>query len=253
MAVRLPILTFHDLDDRPSVISFPPELFRRFMLKLHQQGYRTMSLLEAINHLRLKKPFPERSFVITFDDGYESVYEEAFPVLQDCGMTATIFLTLGGKGKVTSGERLPAIEGRSMLNWQEILEMKQGGVTLGAHTLTHPDLTRLPPDRMEAEIRDSKEIIEDILGTPIACFAYPYGRYDDRSHRLVQQHFACACSDDLGLVTLKGDPFALKRVDAYYLRTEKRFKLMWTGLFPCYIRALSIPRGIRRFVQNGLR
>lgn len=105
MAFALPILTFHALDDKPSVISFPPELFRRGMANLHENGYRTISLLGAVDHLRLKKSFPERSFVITFDDGYESVYEKAFPVLQDYRMTATIFLTVGERGRVKPGER----------------------------------------------------------------------------------------------------------------------------------------------------
>lgn len=253
MADCLPILTFHDLKDQSSVISFPPALFRRGMVKLYENGYRTLSLLEAVDCLRQRKPFPHRSFVITFDDGYESVYEQAFPALQDYRMTATIFLTVGERGKVKPGERLPSLEGRSMLNWHEILEMKQWGMTFGAHTLTHPDLTRLPPDRVETEVCDSKAMIEDTLSAPVTCFAYPYGRYDDRSRELVQKHFACACSDRLGLVAVGKDPYTLKRVDAYYLRMEKMFDLMLTGFFPWYIRALSIPRGIRRFIQNGLR
>ncbi len=253
MAHCLPILTFHDLKDQSSVISFPPALFRRGMAKLYENGYRTLSLLEAVDCLRQRKPFPHRSFVITFDDGYESVYEQAFPALQDYRMTATIFLTVGERGKVKPGERLPSIEGRSMLNWHEISEMKQWGMTFGAHTLTHPDLTRLTPDRVETEICDSKAMIEDTLSAPVTTFAYPYGRYDARSRELVQKHFVCACSDRLGLVAVGKDPYTLKRVDAYYLRMEKMFDLMLTGLFPWYIRALSIPRGIRRFIQNGLR
>jgi len=74
MANCLPILTFHDLKDHSSVISFSLELFRRGMLKLHEKGYQTISLLEAVDHLTQRKTFPDRSFVITFDDGYESVY-----------------------------------------------------------------------------------------------------------------------------------------------------------------------------------
>jgi len=250
MALSLPILTFHALDDQRSVISFPPELFRRGMGKLYENGYRTIDLLDAIDCLRLKKPFPERSFIITFDDGYESVYEKAFPVLQDYGMTATIFLTVGERGKANPGERLPSLEGRSMLTWREIQEMKQWGIELGAHTLTHPDLTRLSRERMEAEIRDSKKIIENTLGTPVSCFAYPYGRYNDRIREVVRQHFTCASSDKLGLMSVDSDPYALERVDAYYLRKDRLFDVMSTSLFPWYIRICSIPRRIRRVFQT---
>lgn len=253
MTALLSILTFHALDYNQSVLSFRPDVFRHGITKLHEKGYRTISLLEAAGYLRRKKPFPDRSFVITFDDGYQTVYEVAFPALQDYRMSATIFLTVGEHGSGNPEERLPSREGRPMLNWKEIEEMKRCGMEFGAHTLTHPDLTRLPLDRVETEICDSKAMIEDILSAPVTCFAYPYGRYDDRTRQLVQKHFACACSDRLGLIAVGKDPYTLKRVDAYYLRMEKMFDLMLTGFFPWYIRTLSIPRGIRRFIQNGLR
>src|SRR4030042_75432 len=253
MALSLPILTFHALDDQRSVISFPPELFRWGMANLHENGYQTISLLEAVDYLRLKKSFPERSFVITFDDGYESVFKEAFPVVQDYGMTATIFLTVGEKGKVKHGERLPSLEGHSMLNWYEIQEMKQWGIEFGAHTLTHPDLTRLSLERIKSEICDSKLIIEDALNTPVECFASPYSRYDDRCLEIIRQHFTCACSDKLSLINLRSDLYGLERIDTYYLRTERLFDIMLTPLFPWYILARSIPREIRRFIQDGLR
>ena len=71
-----------------------------------------------------------------------------------------------------------------MLSWGEIKEMRRCGVTFGAHTLTHPDLTRLPLAQAQAEICGSKEIIENALGEPANCFAYPFGRYDQRAARL---------------------------------------------------------------------
>jgi hypothetical protein len=249
VSMSFPILTFHSLDDRGSVISFSPQVFRHGLARLHEMGYRTISLFQVVDCLRQGKPFPERSLVITFDDGYQTVYEKAFPVLQDYGMTATIFLTVGEMGRVKPGERLPSLEGRSMLNWREIQEMKQWGIEFGAHTLTHPDLTRLPLDRVRTEICDSKAIIEDALNAPVPSFAAPYSRYDDRSLEIIRQHFACACSDKLSLTNLSSDLYALERVDAYYLRTERLFDVMLTPLFPLYIRAHSIPRRIRRFIQ----
>ena len=95
MADSLPVLTFHALDDRSSVISFSPQVFRRGMGRLHENGYQTLSLLEAVDYLHRGASFPDRSFVITFDDGYQTVYDEAFPVLQRYAMTATVFLSVG--------------------------------------------------------------------------------------------------------------------------------------------------------------
>jgi len=249
MVPYLPILTFHALDDQSSVISFSPELFRSGIAKLYEKGYRTVSLLEAANCLGRGKRFSDRSFVITFDDGYESIYKEAFPVLQYYGLSATVFLTVGEKEATNPAYRLPSLNGRSMLSWTEIQEMKRWGILFGAHTLNHPDLTRIPRERMEVEIRDSKKIIENSLGTPVSSFAYPYGRYNKPIRDLVQQHFASACSDKLGLMSVNSDPYALERVDAYYLRTDKLFDLIWTRAFPSYIQVRGIFRRIRRAIQ----
>jgi peptidoglycan/xylan/chitin deacetylase (PgdA/CDA1 family) len=246
MAASLPVLTFHALDELGTVISASPGVFRRGMARLHERGYRTLSLQEAVGCLRRGEPFPGLSLVITFDDGYQTVYEEAFPVLQRYGMTATVFLVVGEKAPANPADRLPALQGRAMLAWREIREMQRWGIDFGAHTLTHPDLTRLPSDQIEAEICRSKAIVEDGLGAPIACFAYPYGRHNARSRDIVRQHFACACSDELGLVTTGSDPYKLERVDAYYLRTDRLFDLMFTGMFPWYIQMRSISRRIRR-------
>jgi peptidoglycan/xylan/chitin deacetylase (PgdA/CDA1 family) len=253
MTTYVPVLTFHSLDTRSSVTSFPPQLFRGSMGKLHDAGYQTVSLLEAVDCLSRGMPFPQRAFVITFDDGYQTVYDEAFPVLQRYGMSATVFLTVGEHKSARRAARLPSIAGHSMLSWCEIREMQQGGISFGAHTLTHPDLTRIPLDQVAAEVCDSKAIIEDALDAPVPCFAYPYGRYDDRSRDIVRRHFACACSDELGLVTTGSDPHALKRVDAYYLRSERLFDVMLTRRFPWYIGVRSIPRRIRRAARPGHR
>jgi peptidoglycan/xylan/chitin deacetylase (PgdA/CDA1 family) len=253
MASWLPILTFHDIDDRHSVTSVTPEVFRSGMMKLFENGYRTLSLPETANYLKPNASFPDRSFVITFDDGFQSAYEEAFPVLQRYEMSATVFLTVGEKTAVKVCDRLPSMENRPMLTWGEVREMHRWGINFGAHTLTHPDLTDLPSDRIEAELSNSKAVIEDALSAPVTCFAYPYGRFDAHSREIVRKYFACACSDKLGLVTANSNPYVLERVDAYYLRTDRLFALMVTELFPWYVRARSLPRRIRRNVQRSLR
>lgn len=252
MASSLPILTFHAIDHERSVVSFSPRVFRRGIAKLHEHGYRALSLIEAVDSLASGQALPGRTFVITFDDGYRSVYEEALPVLRDFGMSATIFLTVGETRAAASDGRLPSFGGRSMLSWREIREMARMGMSFGAHTLTHPDLTLLPLERIKVEIGASKSIIEDALGAPIACFAYPYGRYDQRSREIARKHFALACSDSLGLTTKDSDRYALERIDAYYLRTDRLFDVMLSKAFPWYITMRDIPRRIRRVIQHKL-
>jgi len=244
-----PVLTFHDIDKRPSVISVQPKVFQRGIASLYACGYRTLSQMEVVDILNRGVRFPDRCFGITFDDGYQSVYTEAFSVLQHYGMSATVFLTVGEGDTARPTGRLPSLDGRSMLSWDEIHEMHQCGIEFGAHTCTHPDLTLIPPHLVKKEVCDSKAIIEDALGTPVSCFAYPYGRYNYRVRNIVQEHFSCAYSDKLGLINKYSDLYAFERVDAYYLRTDRLFQIMLTRLFPWYLLARSIPRRIRRSLQ----
>ncbi len=191
---------------------------------MYDRGYRTLSLLEAADRLRQGKPFPERSFVITFDDGYKSVFDEAFPVLRQYKMIATVFLAVRQKRVSGHNVRLPSLEGRQMLSWEEIREMRRYGLEFGAHTLTHLDLTRLSLEQAKFETYESKAMIEYALNIPVTSFAYPYGRYNDQSREIVRSRFACACSDMLGLANSNSDLYALERVEAYYLRSERLFE-----------------------------
>jgi peptidoglycan/xylan/chitin deacetylase (PgdA/CDA1 family) len=245
--MHLTILTFHAVDDRRSIISLSPRVFQRAIGMLRESGARTLSLTDALGFLRDGVPFPARSVVITFDDGYQSVYEVAFPVLQSHGMSATVFLTTGA---AATSERLPSLEYRTMLSWGEIREMQRHGIDFGAHSCTHADLTRLSAERLEAEVRDSKDIVEQGIGRAIAYFAYPFGRFDRRVRDAVRRHFVAACSDRLGFVRSGSDPYGLERIDMYYLRTERLLRVAGSRAFPWYVRARALPRRIRRAVRS---
>jgi peptidoglycan/xylan/chitin deacetylase (PgdA/CDA1 family) len=242
----LPVLTFHRIDEKPSVISYPPRLFETLIEMLHANGFRTARLTDAAGFVNRGEPFPDKTFVLTFDDGYGSVYTEVFPVLRKYGMTATVFLTVGDPDKPGPGGRMPPLNGSDMLDWDEVSEMKAGGFDFGAHTLTHPDLTGLGTVEAEREIVRSKEIIEQKLGAPVRSFAYPYGKYDGRCVDIAARFFDCACSDELGLLTRGSNLHALERVDAYYLRSGRLSSLMLSGFFPHYVRLRNIPRKILR-------
>lgn len=247
-SMSLPILTFHAIEDTPSIISFAPRVFLNGLAQLHEHGYQALDLLDAMQRLSLGDPVPAHAVVLTFDDGYKSVYDEAFPILQRYGMSATIFLTVGTDRASTSSRRLPTLCGRPMLSWGEIREMARSGIRFGAHTLTHPDLTKSTPEQIEAEIAESKAIIEDALGMAVPCFAYPFGRYNRHIEDMVRQHFACACTDMLGLLGARSNPFAIDRIDAYFLRTDRLFQQLLSAMFPWYVLGRRTLRRVRRAV-----
>ena len=250
VARHFPILTFHELADDGAAISTSPALFERGMARLHGAGFRTLDLTSAADSIRRGGQFPDRHLSITFDDGYESVYRWALPVLQRFGFTATVFVTVGEQPTSAPGARLPSLEGRTPLDWSQIREMRRAGIQFGAHTLTHPDLTQLPQDRLEAEMVGSKKILEDALSCPVRSFAYPFGRHDVRSREVARQHFECACSDALGFTSAASDLHTLERLDAYYLRRPRCYGLMGSPLLRWQIRARSVPRRLRRRARS---
>ena len=137
-----------------------------------------------------------------------------------------------------------------MLSWGEIREMARAGIRFGAHTLTHPDLTTSTPEQIETEVAESQAIIEDALGMAVPCFAYPFGRYNRQSEDIVRQHFACACTDMLGWLGARSDPFAIDCIDAYFLRTDRLFHLLLTVMFPWYVLGWRTLRRVRRAVTR---
>ncbi|GGJ53286.1 hypothetical protein GCM10008938_44120 [Deinococcus roseus] len=141
----------------------------------------------------------ETCVVITFDDGYRDVYEEAFPVLKELGVPATFFVItekVGTEGFVT---------------WEELKEMQQAGWEIDSHTANHARLIDLPPYALQAELEKSQQAIRDHLGTEAPCVAYPFGVHDARVRNLTAEHYDCGFGMWMGLNGDTTDPMALHR------------------------------------------
>jgi peptidoglycan/xylan/chitin deacetylase (PgdA/CDA1 family) len=150
-----------------------------------------------------------RSISITFDDAYLALADFALPFLLELGLTATVFVVAGAVGGVSSwtGEA----RGRPIMTQSQLREFHARGIEFGAHSLSHPDLTRLTDADAEAEIGGSKAALEDILSSPVTSFAYPYGAYDRRIRDIAARHYARAFTTQEGRNEAGDDPLALKR------------------------------------------
>jgi peptidoglycan/xylan/chitin deacetylase (PgdA/CDA1 family) len=139
------------------------------MTFLAHSSYETISLSEAVRRLEAGTEDTRRSVVVTFDDGFQDIYTEAFPALQQLGFTATVFLPtayIGGPTREFKGTRC--------LTWSEAKEMHKAGIDFGSHTVTHPQLTSLDAESVQREVRSSKDTIEDKLGARVVSFSYPF-------------------------------------------------------------------------------
>jgi peptidoglycan/xylan/chitin deacetylase (PgdA/CDA1 family) len=228
---RTTILVYHKISDLAEGLdafwNVPPSLFARHMAYISQGGYTVLSLQAFYEHLRQRREPRPRSVVITFDDGYASVYRHAFPVLKRYGFPATIFLAaqyVGNGGRFWWDEpmarkRLDIGEEVRLLSWREIKEMQASGfITFGSHSMTHPHLGQLPKRAIEFELGQSKKVLEENLKQQVAFFAYPFGMKtygdinDETAALLVEKGYSLACTSEMGRNGLNENLYLLKRM-----------------------------------------
>jgi peptidoglycan/xylan/chitin deacetylase (PgdA/CDA1 family) len=172
----VPILTYHNLGEQAKGrLVLAASSFREQMRYLKTNGYRVVSLADFVEFTRLNRQLPQRSVVLTFDDGYHSFKDFAYPVLKELGFTATLFIYTDWVGA-----------GRAALNWNELREMAAAGFDIQAHTKTHADLRRAQGEseaqyarRMQAELEQPQELFTKNLGHRSQILAYPYGRWEE--------------------------------------------------------------------------
>ena len=137
---RVPILMYHSIsrnrEASTSLFSdcYQPGDLRATVEFLHQNGYKTVTLSDAIGRMQTWQA-SEQTVVITFDDGYRDFYTEAFPVLNRHSYSATVFLPTA-----YIGESPRKFNGRECLTWSQVRELKTAGIDFGSHTVTHPQL-----------------------------------------------------------------------------------------------------------------
>lgn len=141
-----------------------------------------------------------KSIIFTFDDGHISNYTLAFPMLQDFGFTATFFVTVKN------------ISSPHGMTWQQLREMAESGMSIQSHTMTHPFLPDLPPERIKWELETSKSVLEDKLGESVDFLALPGGRYSSTVRRIAEEvGYQGICTSKAGYNTLKTDLYSLRR------------------------------------------
>jgi peptidoglycan/xylan/chitin deacetylase (PgdA/CDA1 family) len=162
------------LRDDTSLLQLSPTRFRTQVELLARAGFRFVTLAELA--LRADGGVPEPGLAaITFDDGMRSNRTAALPILSEYGIPATVYVTIGFIGGQNPWIGSP--EAAQMMNEAELCELAGAGWELGAHTISHPDLSTLDYEACQHEIVGSKVALEDITGAPVQTFAYPFGRY----------------------------------------------------------------------------
>ena len=199
------------------IYALSASLFRRHLDYLMDHGWHTLTLGKLMNG----GDYPERSVVITFDDGYEDNFENAFLPLLSRGMVATWFIVasaIGGASNWLKGNG----RNRPLLTRGQILDMDQAGMEIGSHGYRHVSYPALSREEQQEEMVASREKLEDLLGKSVQGFAFPYGNYNEESlEALRYSGYSYACTTRSGRFNPMEDPFQVRRVTIYSGDNEK--------------------------------
>jgi peptidoglycan/xylan/chitin deacetylase (PgdA/CDA1 family) len=119
---------------------------------------------------------------ITFDDAFSDNYDHAWPLLAEFELPATFFITTGLVARqpvvIDRFARLLSVDSSTIepLSWAQVAKMRSSGMSIGAHSVTHPNLAAIDADEARWEIETSRRVLEDVLGEAVTSFAYPFGK-----------------------------------------------------------------------------
>lgn len=224
-----PILMLHSVSTpdelRLKSLHITPERFERYMAWLKRTGY--TSVLPAEWDL-YGRGANGRRVILTFDDAYEDFLTSAFPVLDRLGLSATVFVVIDRMGKTNDWDEAVGFKPKRLLSREQIRELHGQGVHFGSHSLTHPRLTELSDTDLEREVSDSKHKLEDLLGSEVSGFCYPWGFADMRVRSAVARAgYRIAVTTREGL-NCSEDPLNLKRINLAEVDTLPEFMLKLT-------------------------
>jgi peptidoglycan/xylan/chitin deacetylase (PgdA/CDA1 family) len=181
----VPVLVYHNIGKEPrGRLVLGVDAFTEQMRYLKANGFRVVSVAEFVEWLQLRRQLPRKTVVLTFDDGYRSFREYAYPVLKELRFTATLFVYTDYVGA-----------GRNALNWDDLKALTAEGFDVQAHSKSHADLRRGDQEtetqygrRMQAELIEPPRVLARSVGRPVSFLAYPYGRVDEAVLAKVKDH-----------------------------------------------------------------
>ena len=214
----LPLLCYHKVARKPAGARLrstfiAPRLFARQMRELRADGFRSVGPQSCLRSAA--SPPGTKEVVLTFDDGSLSALRAAAPVMAECGFTAINYLVADLPGGINEWDASRGEVPDRLMNDAEVREWMAAGHTIGAHTRTHPDLTKIPRDRAREEIGGGKKILEDRFGTAVKHFCYPYGKFSPEVRDLVAEAgYETAVTTEPAVFRAGTDPLLIPRFGA---------------------------------------
>ena len=212
--INIPVLYYHSINSTVSnEVILSPDTLRQQLQYVKDSGYTTITMSQFNDYIKGKGKLPKKSILITFDDGYMDNYANAYPILKELNMTATIFV-------ISSG-----IDDGYYLSSAQIKEMSDYGIDIESHTVNHVHLNTLSYQAQVDELTKSKTKLESITGKPVTAIAYPFGDYTaDTKKATKESGYSLGFTTDTGFDNKQSDSFTLKRLYISSAFTFDKFK-----------------------------
>ncbi len=200
----VPSFVYHRFGDKryPST-NISKIKFEAHLKYLQKEGYTGVTLSEALDYLKNRGP-QKKLVCLTVDDGFQSFYDHAFPLLQQYGFTATVFINTS------------SIDGADYMDWEVLREIQAAGFELGNHSHSHDyflnDSSEMRLEHFASDLLQAQSLMDSLLGKRPAVYAYPYGEYDDSLKSVVAQSgIQAAAAQSSGIMHSGSDFYALPR------------------------------------------
>ncbi|SHJ74076.1 Polysaccharide deacetylase [Clostridium cavendishii DSM 21758] len=165
--IGIPVICYHAISESTNNdLLLSPKKFEEQLNYLKENNYTPITMDELYGFLKEEKEVPEKSVVLTFDDGYKDNYTNAFPILKKFNFKATIYVISD------------SIEDNLYLTKEQIKEMSDYGIDIESHTQKHDNLSTLNLDKQYETMLNSKEALEKITKKTVSYIAYPFGKYN---------------------------------------------------------------------------
>ena len=202
---KIPILMYHSISNDKNNLSVNVDNFYQQMKTMLNFGYKSVNLNEVLNN------DGEKKFVITFDDGYEDVFINALPIINELKLKATCFIVSNQIGKKnvwdTNKENIPQM---NLMSEKQISVWHKNGLEIGSHSLDHINLKKLSLDEKIKQIIEPKNLFKTKFNINVNSFSYPFGIYDETCFKIIKENYDFA-------VTTRRSRFDINKFESHQI------------------------------------
>jgi len=262
---RIPILMYHQVspDPHPNFLEYTvtPQIFKNQLKIIESFRYTPINFDTLLAAKNGETELPEKPIILTFDDALVDALRYAVPILEDKNFCATFYVTTGYVGRISSW-MIPDVNCEfEVADWQTIKGLAAKGFEIGAHSVSHPLMDKISPERCYKEMSESRRALEEALGRKVRHMAYPHGAYNQTAVKLAGEvGYYTACTCEFYLAGLNSEFLELPRINigmrdssldfVFKLHTARSSKMIMSDAVNSIRR--RVPKSVKRFIKKSL-